>query len=93
MVLEVSTDIRFRMLFKGLGLMEEAHPLLVHHGNPGITTAVYHPDNIPVRLSTVRHESFKLGFRNTVLCHDINSSKVPSEQQHPLTAYRKPQSS
>jgi hypothetical protein len=48
MVLEVSTDIGFCMLFKGLGPMEEARPLLVLQGNRGITTAVNHPYSIPV---------------------------------------------
>jgi hypothetical protein len=71
LVLEVGTDIRFRMLFKGLGPMEEARPLLVLHGNRGVTTAVYHPDSILVRLSTVRHESLELGLKNTVPCHNI----------------------
>jgi hypothetical protein len=71
LVLEVGTDIRFRMLFKGLAPMEEARPLLVLHGNRGVTTAVYHPDNIPVHLSTVRHESLELGLRNTMPCHNI----------------------
>jgi hypothetical protein len=70
-VLEIGTDIGFRMLFKGLGLVEEARPLLVLHGNRGVTTAVYHPENIPVCLSTVHHESFELGLRDTVPCHDI----------------------
>jgi hypothetical protein len=71
LVLEVSTDIGFRMLFKGLGPMEEARPLLVLHGNCGITTAVNHPDSIPVCLSTIRHESLELRLRNTMPCHDI----------------------
>jgi hypothetical protein len=71
LVLEVGTDIGFRMLFKGLGPMEEARPLLVLHGNYGVTTAVNHPDSIPVCLSTIRHESLELGLRNTVPCHDI----------------------
>jgi hypothetical protein len=71
LVLEVGTDISFRMLFKGLGPMEEARPLLVLHGNRGVTTAVYHPNSNPVRLSTVCHESLELGLRNTVPCHDI----------------------
>jgi hypothetical protein len=68
LVLEVGTDIGFCMLFKGLSPMEEAGPLLVLLGNRGVTTAVYHPDNIPVCLSTVRHESLEPGFRNTVPC-------------------------
>jgi hypothetical protein len=71
LVLEVGTDIGFRMLFKELGLMEEAHPLLVFHGNCSVTTAIYDPDCIPVCLSTVRHESLELGLRNIVPCHDI----------------------
>jgi hypothetical protein len=71
LVLEVSTDIRFHMLFKGLGPMEKTRPLLVFHGNRGVTTAVYHPDSIPIRLSTVRHESFELGLRNIVPYHNI----------------------
>jgi hypothetical protein len=71
LVLEVSKDIRFRMLFKGLGLMEKARPLLVLHGNRGITIAVYHPDSILVCLSTVCHESLELGLRNTLPCHNI----------------------
>jgi hypothetical protein len=71
LVLEVNTDIRFRMLFKGLGPMEKTHLLLVLHGDRGVTTAVYHLDNILVRLSTVRHESLELGLRNTVPCHNI----------------------
>jgi hypothetical protein len=70
-VLQVGTDIGFCMLFKGLGLIEEACPLLVLHGNCGVTTAVYHPDSILVRLSTVRHESLELGFGNTVPYHNI----------------------
>ena len=69
--LEVSTDICFRMLLKGLGLVEEACPLLVLHRNRGNTTTVYHPDNILVRLNTVRHESLELGLRNIVFCHKI----------------------
>jgi hypothetical protein len=71
LVLEVGTDISFRMLFKELGPIEEARPLLVLHGNRGVTTAIYHPDNNPVHLSTVCHESLELGLRNTVPCHDI----------------------
>jgi hypothetical protein len=71
LVLEIHTDVHFRMLFEGLDPMEEAHPLLVLHGNRGITTAIYHPDSIPVCLSTVRHESLELGLKNTVPCHDI----------------------
>jgi hypothetical protein len=51
--------------------MEEARPLLVLHGNCGITTAVNHPDSIPVCLSTIRHESLELRLRNTMPCHDI----------------------
>jgi hypothetical protein len=74
LVLEVGTDIGFRMLFKGLSPMEEARPLLVLHGNRGVTTAIYHPDSIPVRLSTVRHESLELGLRNTVPWHDITEA-------------------
>jgi hypothetical protein len=71
LVLEVGTDIRFRMLFKGLGPIEEAGPLLVLHGDRGVTTTVYHPNNISVRLSTIRHESLELGLRNTMPSHDI----------------------
>jgi hypothetical protein len=71
LVLEVSTDIRFHMLLKGLDLVEEAHPFLVLHGNRGITTVVYHLDSIPVHLSTIRHESLELGLRNIVPCHNI----------------------
>jgi hypothetical protein len=70
-VLEVGTDIHFRMLFKGLGPMEKASLLLVLHGNRGITTAVYHPDNILICLSMVRHEFLEFGLRNTVPCHNI----------------------
>jgi hypothetical protein len=97
LVLEVGTDIGFHMLFKGLGLVEEARPLLVLHGNRGVTTAVYYPQSIPVCLSTVRHESFELGLRDTVPCHDIiqvlpeDIIQVLPEQQHPLIAYRRPQ--
>jgi hypothetical protein len=72
LVLEVSTDIGFRMLFKGLGPMEEARPLLVLHGVYGVTAAVNQPNSIPVCLSTIRHKSLELGLRNTVPCHDIN---------------------
>jgi hypothetical protein len=68
-VLEVRTDIRFHILFKGLGPMEEAGPLLVLHRNRGVTTSVYHPNSIPVCLSNVRHESLELGLRNIVPCH------------------------
>jgi hypothetical protein len=71
LVLEVGTDIGFRMLFKGLGPMEEARPFLVLHGNCGVTAAVNQPDSIPVCLSTIRHESLEFGLRNTVPCHDI----------------------
>jgi hypothetical protein len=71
LVLEVGTDIRFCMLFKGLGPMEDACPLLVLHGNRDVTTAVYHPDSILVCFSTVRHESLELGLKNTVLYHNI----------------------
>jgi hypothetical protein len=71
LVLEVGTDIGFRMLFKGLGPMEEARPFLVLHGNCGVPTAVNHPDSIPVCLSTIRHESLELWLWNTVPSHDI----------------------
>jgi hypothetical protein len=71
LVLEVGTDIGFRMLFKGLGPMEEARPLLVLHGNCGVTSAINHPDSIPVSLSTIRHESLELWLWNTVPTHDI----------------------
>jgi hypothetical protein len=64
-------DISFCMLFKGLDPIKEARPLLVLHGNRGVTTAVYHPNSIPIRLNTIRHESFELGLRNTVPCHNI----------------------
>ena len=71
LVLEVGTDIGFRMLFKGLDLIEEVRPLLVFHGNRGVTTAVYHPNSIPIYLSTVRHEPLEFGLRNTVPCHHV----------------------
>jgi hypothetical protein len=71
LVLEVGTDIGFRMLFKGLDPMEEAGPLLVLHGNWGVTTAINHPDCIPVCLSTIRHESLEHRLWNTVPCHYI----------------------
>jgi hypothetical protein len=71
LVLEVGTDIRFRMLFKELGPMEEARLLLVLHGNCGVTTAINHPDSIPVCLSTIRHQSLEHLLWNTVLTHDI----------------------
>jgi hypothetical protein len=63
------------MLFKGLNPVEKVSPLLVFYGNRGITTPVYDFDSIPVRLSTIRHESLELGLRNTVLCH--NDIEVP----------------
>jgi hypothetical protein len=69
--LEVGTDIGFRMFFKGLGPMEEARPLLVLHGNCGVTTTINHPNSIPVCLSTIRHESLELRLWNTVPCYDI----------------------
>jgi hypothetical protein len=71
LVLEVGMDIGFRMLFKGLGPMEEARPLLVLHGNRGVTAAVNHPDSILVCLSTICHEALELGLGNCVPCHDI----------------------
>jgi hypothetical protein len=71
LVLEVSTDIRFYMLFNGLGPMEKARPLLVFHGNCGVITAVYHLDSILVRLNNVCRESLELGLRTTVPCHNI----------------------
>jgi hypothetical protein len=71
LVLEVGTDIGFHMLFKGLGPMEEARPLLVFHGNCGVTTTINHPDNIPICLSTIHHESLELRLWNTVPCQDI----------------------
>jgi hypothetical protein len=71
LVLEVGTDIGFRMLFKELGPMEEARPLLVLHGNCGVTTAVNQPDSISVCLSIVCHEPLELGLRNTVPCHHV----------------------
>jgi hypothetical protein len=81
--LEAGTDIGFRMLFKGLGPMEEARPLLVLHGNRGVTTAIYHPESIPIRLSTVRHESFELGLRDTVPCSDcISQTAVVMTRQY-----------
>ena len=61
LVLEVGTDIGFCMLFKGLGPMKDAGPLLVFHGNCGVTTTVNHPDCILVCLHTIRHESFEFG--------------------------------
>ena len=71
LVLEVSTDIYFRMLFNRLGPMEEARLLLVLHWNRGITTVIYYPNSILVHLSTVRHKSLELGLRNTMLCYNI----------------------
>jgi hypothetical protein len=71
LVLEVGTDIGFRMFFKGLGPMEEARPLLILHGNCDVTTAINHPDTIPVSLSTICHESLELRLWDTVPCHDI----------------------
>jgi hypothetical protein len=70
LVLEVSTDIRFCMLFKGLDQVEEACSLLVLHWNHGITTIVYDPDSILVHFSTLCHKSLELGLRDTVLCHN-----------------------
>jgi hypothetical protein len=71
LVLEVGTDIGFRMLFKGLGPMKEARPLLVLHGHCGVTTAINHPDSIPICLGTIRHESLELRLWNTVPTHNI----------------------
>jgi hypothetical protein len=71
LVLEVNTDNCFRMLIKELGLVEEARSLLVLHWTRSITTAVFDPDSIPVRLSIIRHKSLELGLRDTMLCHNI----------------------
>jgi hypothetical protein len=59
------------MIFKGLGLVEEACPLLVLHWNCAINIAVYDPDSTPICLSTVSHKCLELGLRDTVLCHNI----------------------
>ena len=64
-------NIGFCMLFRGLDPMEETHPLLVLHRNYGITTTVYHLDNISVCLNTVRYEFFELGLRDTMPCRNI----------------------
>ena len=71
LVLEVGTDIIFHMLFKGLDPMKEVGPLLILHGNCGVTITVNHPNNIRVCLRTIRHESLELGQWNTMPCHDI----------------------
>ena len=71
LVLVVNTDIGFRILFEGLGSIEEARPLLVFHGNRGVTTIVYHPHSIPVCLSIVYHKYLEFGLWNTMPCHDI----------------------
>jgi hypothetical protein len=54
-----------------IGSNGKAHPLLVLHWNRGITTAIYYPNNILVRLSTIRHKSLELRLRYTVLYHNI----------------------
>ena len=71
LVLEVGMDVGFGMFFKELGPIEEVGPLLVFHGNCGVTTIVNHPDSIPVCLSTIHHESLELWLWNIVLCYDI----------------------
>jgi hypothetical protein len=71
LILEISTDIHFYMLLKGLGLVEETRSSLVLHWNHGITAAINDPDSILVRLSTIRHKSLELGLRDSVLCYNI----------------------
>ena len=71
LVLEVSTDIGFCMLFKGLGPMVEVRLFLVLHENCGVSTAIYHIDSILVRLSTFCQESLEFGLRNIVPWHNI----------------------
>ena len=71
LVLEVGTNINFRMFFKGLNPIEEASPFLVLHGNHGITTTENHPDSILVCLRTIYHESLEFRLWNTVPYHNI----------------------
>jgi hypothetical protein len=89
LVLEVNMDIHFRTLFKKLGLVEETCPLLVLHWNCGVTTTVYDPDSIPVRLSIVCHKSFESYNNHALPKRHSSSSKVYFEQHHPLTACHK----
>ena len=54
-------DIGFCMIFKELGPMNEAGPLLVLYGNRGVTTTINHLDSILVCSHTIHHESFEFG--------------------------------
>jgi hypothetical protein len=63
-------DICFRMLFKGLDLVDEACPLLVLHWNHGNTIAIYDPDSILVCLSIIRHKFLEPKLIDTMLCYN-----------------------
>jgi hypothetical protein len=70
LILEVCPDVGLRMLLQGLYPLEQTCSLLVLHWNGNITASVNYPNCIPVSLSTICHESFKLGLSDTMLYYN-----------------------
>jgi hypothetical protein len=71
LVLHVWLDILLCVSIQRCSLVEETSVLLVLHRDLWITTAIDDSDNIPIGLSTIRHEAFEVGILDAVLCHKI----------------------
>jgi hypothetical protein len=71
LVLHVWLDILLCVSIQRCSLVEETSVLLVLHRDLWITTAIDDSDNIPIGLSTIRHEAFEVGILDAVLCHEI----------------------
>jgi hypothetical protein len=70
LILEVCLNVGLGMLHQGLCPMEQTCYFLVLHWNGSIIASVNYPNCIPVSLSTVCHECFELGLRDTMLCYN-----------------------
>jgi hypothetical protein len=78
LILEVCPDVGLHMLLQALCPVEQTCSLLVLHWNGSITASVNYPNCIPVSLSTICHESFKLGLNDTMLCYN-NIQVLPED--------------
>jgi hypothetical protein len=71
LVLQVVLDIEFGVFFQRLDPMEVAGSLASIDGHLRISRPVDNPDDIPIGLRTVRHESFEMRLGNSMPSHDV----------------------
>lgn len=69
-VLQILTNVGFRILFHWLSPMENTCALLVLHRHCWITASINHSNKVPVGLSDVGYEALKVGVGDSMAGYD-----------------------